>query len=66
MIIMLDKLVVVDEDENIRYIFMVFDINCKFEMNRILFYIIFFFIFMFLLKNIKFFKIEILYMVIND
>lgn len=46
MIIMLDKLVVVDEDENIRYIFMVFDINCKFEMNRILFYIIFFFLFL--------------------
>lgn len=45
MIIMLDKLVVVDVDENIRYIFMVFDINCKFEMNRILFYIIFFFYF---------------------
>lgn len=66
MIIMSDKLVAADEDENTRHTFMVFDTNCKFEMNRILSYIIFFFIFMLPLKNIKFFKIEILYMVTND
>lgn len=69
MIIMSDKLVAADEDENTRHTFMVFDTNCKFEMNRILSYIIFFFHFYFSffpLKNIKFFKIEILYMVTND
>lgn len=66
MIIMSDKLVAADEDENTRHTFMVFDTNCKSEMNRILSYIIFFFIFMLPLKNIKFFKIEILYMVTND
>lgn len=65
MIIMSDKLVAADEDENTRHTFMVFDTNCKFEMNRILSYIIFFFIFMLPLKNIKFFKIEILYKVIK-
>lgn len=43
MIIMSDKLVAADEDENIRHTFMAFDTNCKFEMNRILSYIIFFF-----------------------
>ena len=43
MIIMSDKLVAADEDENTRHTFMVFDTNCKFEMNRILSYIIFFF-----------------------
>lgn len=63
---MSDKLVAADEDENTRHTFMVFDTNCKSEMNRILSYIIFFFIFMLPLKNIKFFKIEILYMVTND
>lgn len=43
MIIMSDKLVAADEDENTRHTFMVFDTNCKFEMNKILSYIIFFF-----------------------
>lgn len=43
MIIMSDKLVAADEDENIRHTFMAFDTNCKFEMNRILSYIIHFF-----------------------
>lgn len=66
MIIMSDKLVAADEDENTRHTFMVFDTNCKFKIIRILSYIIFFFIFMLPLKNIKFFKIEILYMVTND
>lgn len=43
MIIMSDKLVAADEDENTRHTFMVFDTNCKFEIIRILSYIIFFF-----------------------
>lgn len=33
MIIMSDKLVAADEDENTRHTFMAFDTNCKFEMN---------------------------------
>lgn len=37
MIIMSDKLVAADEDENTRHTFMVFDTNCKFEMNFILY-----------------------------
>lgn len=51
MIIMSDKLVAADEDENTRHTFMAFDTNCKCEMNRVLSKIILFF-FMLPLENI--------------